>query len=418
MNLSAAFSWSIVKRFAAWLPCVWVATLAPAALAHPLSQGSLDVVIYADRVSVRARVTVEEMTVTNRATTPDPVPGPFAVMDSASYEQHAAYLASHLRMIADGVRLSGGVARVEQPDAADPKATDMATYELLYPLPPKMSAARQLDLHCDVLTEAGIAPTLGWEATYVVRMAQDGRPPVEGLLLTPSRPLRFACDWTPAGTSSAAASSSNSTRWRILKDYFFHGIHHIFSIRDPGYDHLLFVSALVLGATTLWELFKLVTAFTLAHTITLTLAALNLVHVSERVVEPLIALSIVFVAVENVLFPRRSHGWLRLGVAFFFGLFHGLGFAGGLLQAMQGMNGSVVLIAILAFSIGVETAHQMVVLPLFAALKLARRTRSDEIGRQHLSLITQRFGSAAISLAGMFYLVVALRLSFTGGAAP
>jgi hypothetical protein len=222
--------------------------------------------------------------------------------------------------------------------------------------------------------------------------------------------VEFPCDWSPRSAAAGTAAPPEN-RSGIFADYFFHGIHHIFSIQDPGYDHLLFVSALVLGATTLWELFKLVTAFTLAHTLTLTLAAFNLVHVPERVVEPLIALSIVFVALENVAFPRRSHGWVRLGVAFFFGLFHGLGFAGALLEAMQGMRGSVALVAIIAFSIGVETAHQMVVLPLFACLKLVRQTRSDEMGKRRLSVAIQRFGSAAISLAGLFYLFVALRLS-------
>ena len=93
---------------------------------------------------------------------------------------------------------------------------------------------------------------------------------------------------------------------------------------------------------------KVVTAFTLAHTLTLTLAALNLVRLPERVVEPLIAASIVFVAVQNLFWPRRSRGWIRLGAAFFFGLFHGLGFAGGLLEAMQGMRGAVVLLAIMS----------------------------------------------------------------------
>ena len=81
---------------------------------------------------------------------------------------------------------------------------------------------------------------------------------------------------------------------------------------------------------------------------------------------------------------------------------------------MQGMNGSIVLLAIVAFSIGVEVAHQMVVIPLFACLKIARKTQSDEASKKRFSLVVQRFGSAAISLAGIFYLFVALRLSFGG----
>lgn len=381
------------------------------AQAHPLSQGSLDVTVYPDRVSIRARVTVEEMTVTNRLTSPDAAPGPFGAMDSASYEQHAAYLAQRIEIFADGKRLSGGVAKVDPPENPEPKATDMAVYELLYPLPLKAPPPRQVEIRSEVLTETSIGGGMKWDASYFVGISQSTSPSPALGLLTSSTPVIFTCDWSPR-SAAAHRAASPLHRGAIFKDYFFHGIHHIFSIQDPGYDHLLFVGALVLGATTLWELFQLVTAFTLAHTLTLTLAALNLMHVSERVVEPLIALSIVFVALENVIFPRRSHGWTRLGVAFFFGLFHGLGFAGALLEAMQGMHGSVVLLAIIAFSLGVETAHQMVVLPLFACLKLAIETRKSEAGKRRLSTVIQRYGSAAISLAGLFYLFVALRLSF------
>src|SRR5205807_1459282 len=77
--------------------------------------------------------------------------------------------------------------------------------------------------------------------------------------------------------------------------------------------------------------------FTVAHTLTLALSVLNIVTLGERVVEPMIAASIVFVAVQNVFWPRQSRGWTRLAVAFAFGLFHGLGFAGGLKEAMAGM---------------------------------------------------------------------------------
>jgi hypothetical protein len=377
--------------------------------AHPLTQGALDVMIHPDGVTVRARVTVEEVMVTNNATSPDAAPSPFAASDSSTYEQHAAYLAAHLHVTADGARLPGGVVKVEAPANPQPAGKDTASYDLIYPILSKPSP-RTIDIQDEVLTDGKFAPGVSWQSNYVVRIGQQGSSPAEGLLLTPDKPIHFDCDWSPVSAKAGTAAGAPN-RGRIFKDYFVHGIHHIFSIRDPGYDHLLFVTALVLGATSVWELFKLVTAFTLAHTITLTLAALNLVHVSERVVEPLIALSIVFVAVENVVWPSHSHGWTRLGVAFFFGLFHGLGFAGALLEAMQGMNGSVVLFAILAFSFGVETAHQMVVLPLFAILKLARQTRSEPTARQRLSLQVQRFGSIGISLVGLFYLAVALRFS-------
>jgi len=191
----------------------------------------------------------------------------------------------------------------------------------------------------------------------------------------------------------------------MTQQFVRHGIGHILS----GYDHLLFVCALVLGAVTFWDLIKVVTAFTLAHTLTLTLSVLNLVRLPSHVVEPMIAGSIVFVAATNLLWPKRSRGWVRLATAFFFGLFHGLGFAGGLLGAMEGMNGLAVGVAIAAFSLGVELGHQMVVLPLFFGLKLARATPPDEAGRERLALATMRGGSLLICLAGTLYLLAALK---------
>jgi hypothetical protein len=180
-----------------------------------------------------------------------------------------------------------------------------------------------------------------------------------------------------------------------------------------GYDHLLFVTALVLSTRSFWDLIKVVSAFTLAHTITLTLAALRIVSVSERIAEPLISLSIVFVAVQNIFWPDQSRGAMRLAAAFFFGLFHGLGFAGALLDTMQEMHGTVIFLAILAFSIGVELGHQFVVVPLFLILKYWRQSRPTELARDRLHFNIQRCGSVFISLAGTFYLFVALRMSFT-----
>jgi hydrogenase/urease accessory protein HupE len=210
----------------------------------------------------------------------------------------------------------------------------------------------------------------------------------------------------PSGSAPSQANWLDRTgSASLFKAYFYQGVRHILT----GYDHLLFVTALVLAATTLWELIKVVATFTLAHTITLTLAAMNLISLPAWVVEPLIAASIVFVAVQNVFWPRRAKGWSRLGAAFFFGLFHGLGFAGGLLDAMREMPSGTMFVAILAFSIGVETGHQMVVLPLFALLSAARRLRPDAVERARLSLAFQRIGSAGISVAGVYYLCLAIR---------
>lgn len=392
-------------RLPFWLIAALALVFSPMALAHPLSQGSLDVRVELKSISIRARVTVEEVAITNEATTPGAKPGPWATQAPTAFEQHAAYVASHLHIRVDGIDLAGGVMSVKLPSSVDPLINASAEYELIYALPtghqPKL-----IQIQDDVLSDGNFAPGATWDATYVVKISVPGGPSSEGMLLTRTNPVKFDCVKSLAGTNDDQAGKSS-----LFKAYFYHGVHHILT----GYDHLLFVSALVLAATTLWDLVKVVSAFTLAHTITLTLAALNLIHLPERVVEPLIAASIVFVAMQNVFWPTRARGWSRLGAAFFFGLFHGLGFAGGLMDAMREMQSTTMLLAIFAFSIGVETGHQMVVIPLFAFLKAARHTQEDAVRRTRLSMAFQRIGSAGISLAGVFYLIVALKPVLPGG---
>ena len=130
--------------------------------------------------------------------------------------------------------------------------------------------------------------------------------------------LNFSVEAGP----QTGAVVKRTDRLAIAGSYVWHGVHHILT----GYDHLLFVAALALRAATLWDLIKVVSAFTLAHSLTLTLAALNLIHLPDAVVEPLISASIVFVAIQNVIWPEQARGGSRLAVALFFGLFHGLGF--------------------------------------------------------------------------------------------
>jgi hypothetical protein len=164
----------------------------------------------------------------------------------------------------------------------------------------------------------------------------------------------------------------------------------------------------VLAATSVWDLVKVVSAFTLAHTLTLALSVFNVMTLPSRVVEPMIAASIVFVAVQNVFWPRSSTGWSRLAVAFAFGLFHGLGFAGGLREAMSEMPRMSLWAALIAFSAGVEIGHQMVVIPLFGALYTARNWKAPE-PRAEAGRWISRLGSCAISLAGVYFFVQAIR---------
>ncbi len=194
----------------------------------------------------------------------------------------------------------------------------------------------------------------------------------------------------------------------VIKAYVVHGIGHILH----GYDHLLFISALVLAATTLWELVQIVTVFTLAHSLTLTLSALNLAHLPAPTVEPLIATSIIVVALQNIFWPGYAHGRSRLAAVFFFGLFHGLGFASGLLTVMHELPKNEALWGIVGFSVGVEAGHQLVLLPLFGVLKAIRYAQRDAARSEQLSAGIQRLGSVVIVIAGMYYLWVAFTENF------
>ena len=147
---------------------------------------------------------------------------------------------------------------------------------------------------------------------------------------------------------------AEATPQRSAGSFFVLGIEHILT----GYDHLLFLLALILGGGNLWSLFKIITAFTIAHSITLALAALNVVTLPEQLVEATIALSIAYVAAEN-LFMRKavSHRW---AVSFLFGLVHGFGFSNVLREL--GLPKEGLLLALLNFNLGVETGQAMAVL--------------------------------------------------------
>ena len=180
--------------------------------------------------------------------------------------------------------------------------------------------------------------------------------------------------WTQRLTPQqpAAAIPQTSSSLHTAGVYLRLGIEHILT----GIDHLLFVLALILITRGGWRLVKTVSAFTLSHSITLTAATLGFVHVPQRPVEAVIALSIVFVAAEIVQEYRGRVGiaarapWV---VAFTFGLLHGLGFAGGLSDA--GLPQGHVPLALLFFSGGVETGHLLFVATVLGVIEVSRRIR-------------------------------------------
>jgi len=241
---------------------------------------------------------------------------------------------------------------------------------------------------------AGIAPpgastfTWAYPAEYgscVLKLRRDGD-------------ARAHAEWLENGARSApfrvdrgepAAPVTAGATWRR---YIELGFSHIL---PRGLDHILFVLGLFLLSVHWRPLLAQVTAFTIAHSITLGLAIYGVLALSPAIVEPLIALSIVYVAVENIV-TTELKPW-RVFVVFGFGLLHGLGFAGVLHEI--GLPRSEFLTALIAFNVGVEFGQLAVITAAFLAVGLWFRRRTWYRARIVIP------ASAAIALTGLYWTV-------------
>ena len=184
-------------------------------------------------------------------------------------------------------------------------------------------------------------------------------------------------------------SALNPGVWATAAEFLLWGMHHIFA----GFDHIAFLLALLLGASKVGEMVKIVTSFTVAHSVTLLLAATNVLVIDRRITEALIAASIVYVAVENYFIKEAAYRWV---LTFGFGLVHGLGFAGELrarLSELKSIAGPVV-----SFNLGVELGQLAILAVAFPLLAWIRRSEKARVW-------TLRLGSAVLLLFGAGWLV-------------
>lgn len=207
---------------------------------------------------------------------------------------------------------------------------------------------------------------------------------------------------TPSGTSAGAATASTaeagehrrtaeSSSWRTTRQFFRLGVEHIFL----GYDHILFLLALIV-VSRFRDLVKIVTSFTVAHTITLILATLEVVQVNRDWVEIAIAATIVYTAVENFwIRPGDAAGSRRWMLTFAFGLIHGFGFAGVLREL--GLPSTGLVRALLSFNVGVEAGQLAIVGALYLPVVAMRKWRHG--------LTAQRVASGLIALCGLGWLL-------------
>jgi hydrogenase/urease accessory protein HupE len=258
---------------------------------------------------------------------------------------------------------------------------------------------------------AGDGPCVPGRALIQGSRLGDGRVTLESTLRCPTPPARLSIrdDWfelfgehyrTIARIESAggprdvvflpdareATVELGRGESRPGTGFFRLGVEHILT----GYDHLLFLVALLLRGGRLVSVLEIITAFTLAHSITLALAVLGVVTIPGRVVEPAIAASIVWVALENLL--RRDAPSQRWLVSFLFGLVHGFGFASAI-EALALPRARLAL-ALLGFNLGVEGGQALVVALLLPILLWVRRSRWEPRLTRTASLAVAVIGAA------------------------
>ena len=192
-------------------------------------------------------------------------------------------------------------------------------------------------------------------------------------------------------TASLIPLGASQSTFQIVREFFAQGIHHIFI----GPDHILFVIGLLLLGGAIGQLLKIITAFTIAHSITLGLATFNFLTPPASLIEPVIALSIVFVGIHAALPGRRRDP--RLLFAFIFGLIHGFGFA----FALQEMSLPRAALGwtLFAFNGGVEAGQACIVILIAPMLALLRR-RDPRLCGQVITL-----SACIVTVAGLYWFV-------------
>ena len=340
MGLAIKVARALAASMALALACAW------AAAAHEVQPAVMDVTVGPEttiEVVLNAEAILAGVDLSQAEDTDDAAQAEdYDALRALPPEALAERFRAAFPAFAEGLILEGlgppelvSVAVAPEPDGALPRETEVV-----------LSAA---------LT--GEAARVGWAEPfgYVIIRHQVAEAPEDafaallpGGAVTP--PL-------PPGGGAAEGGAATFAR------YVVSGFEHIIPL---GVDHILFVLGLFFFSLQLGPLLWQVTAFTLAHTATLALATLGVVSVSPAIVEPLIALSIAYVGVENVLRPRL--GWWRPAVVFGFGLLHGLGFAS-VLSDVDGGTGNF-LARLVGFNIGVELGQLAVIGLAFVLLAL------------------------------------------------
>lgn len=328
----------------------------PPLFAHPLKVGYVDITVRTTEIELLLSVNLFELDLLlsldrnlNAQVEPEEL--------ETKQDEISAYLRRTIRVTVGGEALPMGADAFRIGRSADGRATFEARLRF-----PSDRPLERFTIQCEPLTDLGADhKTLG-------TISREGR--VEQFVFQrgvvyEGRPRSF---------------------WAYALQFLGLGVHHIFI----GYDHIAFLLGLLLMGGRLLNIIKIVTAFTLAHSVTLSLAALDVANVSSRLVESGIAFSVAYVALENLLFKSFDKRWL---VSFFFGFIHGFGFANVLKEMHLPKSG--LLSSLFFFNFGVEVGQIIIVSLLVPLLWLLGRTRAYRM--------TIKLASVAIFFVGAFW---------------
>jgi hypothetical protein len=352
-------------KVSTWRACVLALSIACATArvaAHPAPFSYLDVRIGADGLSGRLVVHAIDMAHELKIDPPDRFPDPAVV------QQHAAgfarLLAPRLTFSADGRIISWTM--IAARPIPDQSAVEMTWRAPATRIPGRLTIAAYLfpyDLNHQTFVNV-------YEGETLARQEVLNRDRTSAEFFTGTR----------QGFVAVFTSFTRS------------GIHHI----AIGPDHILFIIGLLLLGGTLTRLLAIVTAFTVGHSITLALATLQIVDPPSRIIEPAIALSIVYVGADNLLVGTRGRD-VRPWVALVFGLVHGFGFASVLRES--GLPNRALGLSLFSFNLGVEIGQAVIVILVATALSLVRN-RNAVLARRIATV-----GSVIVMMAGAFWFV-------------
>ena len=338
-----------------------LATAAPA-LPHPAPFSYLDVRLSGN--SVQGTLVLHDFDVAHelKLTTPDPL------LDGATLPRYTPGITTlvleRVRMNADGRDVKWEITSVRP-------LPDRTAIEVAYRIPLAITVGV-------VRITAALFPYDPTHQTFV--NIYEGDMLTRQQVLSAGRPTM---EYYTGGRQGALA---------VFKEFTRAGIHHI----AIGPDHILFIIGLLLLGGSVLRLLGIVSAFTVGHSITLSLAALNIVAPPARIVEPAIALSIVYVGADNLLSTTGARD-VRAWIALFFGLVHGFGFASVLREI--GLPPRALGVSLFSFNLGVEIGQAILVVVVASLLALLR-SRSPMRARQ-----VATGASVVVTLAGAYWFV-------------